>query len=109
MSGKSLILKTVGETGRGGTILKAVQICAHSMNHFPGVKELRSGVGHPQGWACDREKRETQKLTSNYLLVCCSTLTGLEQHLISQTGGGLGGGDQKLQTDLVGKLDLSSL
>lgn len=61
------------------------------MNHVPGVKKSRSGIGHPQGRACDREKRETQELTSNYLLVRCSTLTGLEQHLISQTVEGWGG------------------
>lgn len=66
-------------------------------------KESRSGVGHPPGWACDRERRETQELTSNYLLVCRSTLTGLEQHLISQTGGGLGWGRSEITNRPGGK------
>lgn len=90
--------------GRGGAILKAASDVGRQYESLSwGEKESRSGRGHPQGWACDRERRETRELTSNYLLVCCSTLTGLEQHLIGQTGGELGWGRSEITNRSGGK------
>lgn len=48
-------------------------------------------------------RKEGSPGSDHYLLVCCSPLAGLEQHLISQAVGA----DEELQMDMAERLDLS--